>query len=313
MNRLDTSLRSKSNSLTSLPALNILGNIIVMAFTASRVKQEIAKEGILPWSLFFATGHSTPDAWLREKWQAWHFRRRQNAGLSDPAWSDLPSKFREQSPVAALSLHWFSSVFLVAITSMMSPMTQYSVLIELYSYVMIVLMGFLVSAGLLYLRFGYKVWTTTREWKTNIKLWGGPAAAVCFCSSTLFLLITAFLRPGPSSPWSYSNSQIQWFIVPTIGLSTPIWGVVWWSGLKFVERKRGQRLKVNRRPYCEKDHEDGEWVLKYEIIDHEWHANVTDDEEAMRKSGRGAAEENESEEIDLEPVFSRAGDRNRNS
>lgn len=39
-----------------------MDNLIVMTFTAARVKQEIAKEGILPESLLFA--NTTPTAKL---------------------------------------------------------------------------------------------------------------------------------------------------------------------------------------------------------------------------------------------------------
>lgn len=67
-------------ALAGLVAFSIFGNIVVMTFTASRVKQEIAKvwprlhgfnrgkadrhpqEGILPFSLFFATSRTTPYA-----------------------------------------------------------------------------------------------------------------------------------------------------------------------------------------------------------------------------------------------------------
>jgi amino acid transporter len=48
-------------------AISIFGNILVATFTAARVNQEIAKEGILPFSLFFATSHPTPSAWLQSK------------------------------------------------------------------------------------------------------------------------------------------------------------------------------------------------------------------------------------------------------
>ena len=38
--------------MSAMIAFSIFGNIVVMTFTAARVKQEIAKEGILPFSLF---------------------------------------------------------------------------------------------------------------------------------------------------------------------------------------------------------------------------------------------------------------------
>lgn len=82
---------------------------------------------------------------------------------------------------------------------------------------------------------------------------------------TLFLLITAFLRPSPPL-----KEVIPWWVVPAVGLSTLLWGFVWWCGLKMVMRYRGQELDVNRRPAIIQDDEDGEWVTKFEIIDHVW-------------------------------------------
>ena len=37
---------------------------------------------------------------------------------------------------------------------------------------------------------------------------------------------------------------------------------------------KGHVLKVERKPYIVQDEEDGEWVMKYEIIRHEWKASV---------------------------------------
>lgn len=56
-------------AMAGLVAFSILGNILVLTFTAARVKQEIAKEGILPFSLFFATGKIT--LWARF-WRSGH-------------------------------------------------------------------------------------------------------------------------------------------------------------------------------------------------------------------------------------------------
>lgn len=53
--------------MAALISISILGNIIAMTFAAARVKQELAKEGILPFSLFFAKGYITPWSWIRHK------------------------------------------------------------------------------------------------------------------------------------------------------------------------------------------------------------------------------------------------------
>jgi hypothetical protein len=81
-------------------------------------------------------------------------------------------------------------------------------------------------------------------------------------------LITAFLKPAEAS-----TKVIPWYVVPTVGMSTLLWGVVWYGGLKMVMRYRGQELDVHRRPAIVQDEEDGEWVTKFEIIDHVWRTN----------------------------------------
>lgn len=99
-----------------------------MTFTAARVKQEIAKEGILPFSLFFATSYTSPWAWLRSRFSSLKVRHQVSDHL-------------EQTPIPALGLHWLTSIFLLAITSMLQPPESYNFLVSLYSYVIIVGFG----------------------------------------------------------------------------------------------------------------------------------------------------------------------------
>ena len=60
----------------------------------------------------------------------------------------------EQSSVAALTLHYFTSLVLIAVTLMLKPDTAHYFLVSLYIYVIISIVGFLVSGGLLYLKIG---------------------------------------------------------------------------------------------------------------------------------------------------------------
>lgn len=129
------------------------------------MKQEIAKEGVLPFSLFFATSTATPYAWIKQRiWSSSH-----QSGSEKPV--------AEQSPGAALLLHWTFSVLLIAFTSANSPSVAYTVLVALYSYTLVIIVGFLVAAGLLYLRFSKR-----EEWKANAGFlpWGGPTAAIIY-------------------------------------------------------------------------------------------------------------------------------------
>jgi hypothetical protein len=83
----------------------------------------------------------------------------------------------------------------------------------------------------------------------------------------LFVLVTAFLRPSIKPPYPY-------YLVPAIGLSALLWGVIWWVGMKVYMRWTGLRLIVTSKPYIQQEEENGEWVMKYEIIRHRWTADI---------------------------------------
>ena len=125
------------------------------------MKQEIAKEGILPFSRFFASNTTTLCAKI---WAKMHPQRGQQ------------DEELEKSPTAALLLHWAFSVLLIAWTSGQTAAVAYQILIDLYTYVIMLLMSFFVASGLLYLK-----WRDARAWKemsANFRPWGGPAAAL---------------------------------------------------------------------------------------------------------------------------------------
>ncbi|KXJ87170.1 amino acid/polyamine transporter I, partial [Microdochium bolleyi] len=195
--------------MAAIIAVSISGNLLVMTYTASRVKQEIAKEGILPWSLTFATSHRTPWAW----WKGRHLAE------DDPT--------LEQSPMAALVLHFFTSTLLVALTAMLEPSSAYSVLVTLYSYVINILIGFFTSLGLLYLKF-----KRNRNWSNpNFNPPFGWAYALVYCLACAFMLVAAFVPPSDGSPYTNAAIKLPWYVVPAIGLSVPFWGIAWYLGL----------------------------------------------------------------------------------
>lgn len=240
--------------MAAMIAFSIFGNIVVMTFTAARVKQEIAKEGILPFSLFFATGRTTWSAWLSNRWF--------------PA----SEKDEEKTPMAALGLHWISSLILIAVTAKLSPDEAYTVLVSLYCYSIILLNGFLVSGGLLLLKF-----TPSRRWaaSANIKFWVDPLHAVVYFVTCGFLLFTAFKQPE----FNFSP-ELRWWIIPSIGLSSLTWGTIWWLGLHLVMLKRMKELVVNRFTLVVPDPDcPGEYLQDSEVIRREWHVKINDDRE----------------------------------
>ncbi|KAI7053374.1 hypothetical protein KC352_g45191, partial [Hortaea werneckii] len=96
--------RKAERAMAGLIAVSIFGNLWVMTFTAARVKQEIAKEGILPFSLYIASSYTTPYG----IWQKYVKGRK------------YPGRYYEQAPTAAFALHWFTSVLLIAVTAWVS-------------------------------------------------------------------------------------------------------------------------------------------------------------------------------------------------
>lgn len=136
-----------------------------MVLSSRVVKQEIAKEGILPFSLEFAQSTVTPVAWLRKK------LRRSDVMEVEPPRS-------EETPAMALLLHWIFTMILIACTSSSAPAIAYQVLISLYSYTLVLLVGLFVTCGLLYLRYN-----KSENWVNNtpgFQPWGGPLAAIFY-------------------------------------------------------------------------------------------------------------------------------------
>ncbi|KAL9025552.1 MAG: hypothetical protein Q9196_005646 [Gyalolechia fulgens] len=231
--------------MSGIIALSIFGNIVIMTFTASRgadrfyvkVKQEIAKEGVLPFSRFFAMSVSTPVVWTMRK-------LRPSKASSNDAWL-------EQSPAPALFLHWLFTMLLMAATSSLAPGVAYQVLVSVYLYTVVLMVGLFVAGGLLYLR-----WCRGKEWtdQSGFRPWGGPTAAIVYSE----------VRRGYS-----------WYVVPTVGISSAVVGYVYYLVFaKVIPRLREQVLVVERDPLIVRQggKPDGEWVQILETIDFWWSA-----------------------------------------
>jgi hypothetical protein len=76
--------------LAVFTTISSLGNIIGMTFTVSKVKQEIAKEGVIPFAKFFGENRTPFGRW-----------RSKNAATQP-----------EPTPLGALFLHWLFAVIL---------------------------------------------------------------------------------------------------------------------------------------------------------------------------------------------------------
>jgi amino acid transporter len=115
-----------ARSLPAFVALSNMGNVLAVSFAHARVNQEFAKEGLLPWSRFWA--------------------------------SNRPFN----APAASLFLHWLITVIVLVAPP---PGPAYNFIINLYTYPGAWINGF-VAAGLLYLHFRREYESWTSPWRS---------------------------------------------------------------------------------------------------------------------------------------------------
>jgi amino acid permease len=242
--------------LDSVLVVSIFGNLLVMTYTSARVKQEIAKEGVLPFSRFFAKVHVTPLAWIQSQFSSHSIQNR-----------NKPRRYLEQAPIAGLFLHWMTSTITILCVSMLRSDLAYIVLITLYGYSVRLMVTMLVSGGLLYLKF-----TKSRGWAkiVNFRPWLDPAPAI-IC----FVMSSAVFFAGFAHPHIKQTVALAWYILPIIALTSPLWGALWWLCLQAIQIIRREELDVTRIPFIVQQ-DDGEWVQKAEIVDVQWRARVKD-------------------------------------
>jgi amino acid transporter len=238
--------------LSALMAVSALGNIIVMTYTAARVKQEIAKEGILPLRRFLAGSVPSFRIPIRKLW---------GSNLET-----LP----EDVPLGALVLHFTLSTVLILATWSLTTLTTYSLLVDLYSYSIDAIFGTAIGFGLLYMRF-----LSGRRWSEHSKASGFRVLPiVSFFSALIFG--TANLYPVAAKwvpPTSTLSLPVPWFTVAAVGWSILLFGVFWWIGFRFViphlgRTHAGRQLLITRKLWFHQEH--GYKVLEYEDIDFRW-------------------------------------------
>ncbi|RYP74152.1 hypothetical protein DL771_003210 [Monosporascus sp. 5C6A] len=259
---------SAVRGVSFLLAFFIFGNLMAQTYTASRVKQEVAKEGILPWSLIFATGNDTLFSRIgsssRSSADSSHPYR--EGGCSTSAIRNLDGH-HEQAPFAATALHWFFEVVLLLTVGLTAkePSNAYGGLTYIYTFVIVGILGLFTVGGVLYLKIDS--WTRgprSRKWrlKSVWQPWLDPLPAVVATVSLAFLLFAAFLKPseGKERGW-------PWWVGPTVGMGSAVLGIVWWGGLQFVQWAGRWELQTKRLPVVEID-EDGQAIQKAELVEH---------------------------------------------
>lgn len=203
----------------SLMAFSCLGNILVQTFTAARVKQEIAKEGILPFSKFFADNKTLTPAFLR-------------GGTSSTS---------DATPIGAFCLHWVWSVILILCSIGKDSTESYRIFVSLYAFVVEAIMGFAIGLGILVLRFRPSVhWAD----KSNSNKYISIGTALVFTIANCFPLIAVWFQPSGDSGLKL---PFTWYATGTIGIGLMGFACLWWVGLRYVVPSLiGRELVVER-------------------------------------------------------------------
>jgi hypothetical protein len=128
----------------------------------------------------------------------------------------------------------------------------------------------LTGGGLLYLKIdswlrkeGGRNWYSKVQWTPFLD----PLPAIVYFSAMAFLAFAAFAKPANTSPFAEKVTQYAWYLVPAIGLSSLLWGVLWWFGLELAQWKGRFGIQVSRIPYLDKD-SDGNYVQRVELVEH---------------------------------------------
>ena len=299
----------------SLLAISSFGNIVVMTYTAARMKQEIAKQGFLPFSPFFARNRDFSLG--RFLW--WLEAKGMRISFLDP------TQHSELTPVGALLLHFLSCLVLIFATYSLSADDAYSLLSSFISYVPNAWFGSLLAFGILWLhiwgppsseevdtRRGSTGSSQSLKWsdmirRTGIIPWLSKTCATLYLVGNLFPVITVWI-PKSSRFTGGKKPAVAWFVSPTICWCVLAFAALWWCGwmLRARYKKHSQNLdfvysRVPQFDWADEDaqgdpenlgrHGAGDLILARETVHLSWQGHNKDglDEDGM-EMGNGADE-----------------------
>lgn len=244
-----------SRILAAIMAVSSFGNIFVMTFLEARgtslaafihdytadehlVKQEIAKEGILPWAQFFGQSKNLSFGrfltWIQKDPDS--VLGRNFYWLLKQPWMD-PREHSQETPFGALFLHWVFTVFMIAVTAHLNPTEAYTVLVDLYTYAVVSFFGFLVAVGMLRLRLSSsKRWRTKSPFRPAFSI----ASAVVFALGNLYPIVASWVPPSKAHRIK-PTLAVEWYITPVVAWSVLSLGLLWYQGFKLYAWRRARK------------------------------------------------------------------------
>ncbi|KAF2103718.1 amino acid transporter [Rhizodiscina lignyota] len=242
-----------SRIFSAFLAISSLGNIIVMTYTAARVKQEIAKEGILPWAKVLASNYDVSVGRLLNWAQRTPTINKPFHWLLRSRWL-RPEDHSERTPVGALALHILVCFVLLFATWNSSPADAYTLLTSLSAYTVNSVFGALLGLGILILRF-----TRSRGWRKKapgINPFLSIVAAFIYTIGNLFPVVTSWVKPSKAFV-ERAHLSLTWYLVPSISWAVLGFGAIWWLGFvayaKHKERKSNTVFTVQKVPEFDRD------------------------------------------------------------
>ncbi|KAF4972145.1 hypothetical protein FSARC_1220 [Fusarium sarcochroum] len=279
-------------------AISSMGNIIVMTYTAARVKQEIAKEGIIPYAKFFAQDGDISVGRLLH----WLKKKGMFSSLLSTRWLS-PEDHRERTPVGAFVLHLCSCFILIFATWGMNYTNSYTLLTSLSAYVINAFFGIFLGLGILILRFKGPPRTDIDEvhcpaappptWRQMTGKHINPTlsviCAVIYIIGGLWPIVTIWIKPT-------TGQGLKWWLVPSITWSVIGGGIIWFLGfIAFAWRrkqKRNEIFVVEKKPEFESadvtddsGEKAGGYVLVHETVYLSWIAAETHESRRSGSSG----------------------------
>ncbi|KAG4424553.1 hypothetical protein IFR04_002263 [Cadophora malorum] len=240
--------------LAAFMAVSSFGNIVVMTFTAARVKQEIAKEGILPWAKFFGQTKNLSFGrfltWIQNDKHS--FINRKFHWLLSKAWLD-PREHSQETPFGALFLHWSFTIIMILATIKLHPTDAYGFLVDVYSYTIVAVFGFAISVGMLKLRFSARArWRQKSEFNPFISI----TAAFLFGIGSAYPIIASWVPPTGKFARA-KKVVVDWYTTPTVAWAILGFGMIWYIGFNLYAmrraRKDGVEFQVQKVPEFDRD------------------------------------------------------------
>jgi hypothetical protein len=231
------------------------------------VKQAIAKEGIVPSAKFFAQTKNLSFGrltyWIRSdrhmfitKNLDWLLRQR---------WMD-PLQHSQETPVGALFIHWLFTIIMILVTIRLNPIDAYGIVVNIYSYTVVAVLGFAIAMGMLKLRF-----SSRERWrqKSTFNPYISVASAFILAIGSAYPIVASWIPP------KQTRLAIPWFTAPTAAWSILCFGLVWYVGFNLYAsrllRKYGLEFQVQKMPMLENDPQpDGPPVQIHETVYLAW-------------------------------------------